>query len=102
MGINELSLCRWLEFKALPLGLVSGTLEQLRAVPCRLQRGLHRMVSPRDILKNLKYHLRIVPQWFERKKVMPAEYLITELCVPQKIPHRGHACPRAAATRQSG
>lgn len=39
--------------KALPAGLVAGTLEALQAENRRLQKELHRAVRQRDILKNL-------------------------------------------------
>ena len=52
LGINEQSLHKWKQqFKALPAGQVSGTLEQLQAENRRLQRELHRMMQQRDILK---------------------------------------------------
>ena len=52
LGISTQTLLHWQKkFKALPAGAVAGTLEALQTENRRLQKELHRMVQPRDILK---------------------------------------------------
>lgn len=52
LGIKVQNLPKWKQkFKALPAGQLAGTLEALQAENRRLQRELHRVVQPRDILK---------------------------------------------------
>ncbi len=52
LGLNVQHLHQWkAKFKQLPAGQVAGTSEALQAENRRLQRELHRVAVPRDILK---------------------------------------------------